>query len=291
MTCVDCHDPHTNGYRDIYAGTPLKGRFDDGQCTGCHPSKGGAMAQKHHRHGEVEVRCTDCHMPYKQHPAVGRAVTYQRSDHSISIPREIRVPWQRDGHGCAHCHQDKSTDWLNEGLKGLFGALKPVPPGTEEIAQLSRPQPRGGMAGPTPPGVLAASLTSAERALEVVQDDHRPLLVRALSAVVEAALATKAPTLTEASQDRIPALMNHESHEIRAAATAVGLVMGLYHRHLAGKAWQAMKAIQPSKQTMTRRHVIFNLLAVLLSFGGSNPVAQRVALNVLMDDAFDFCRR
>ncbi|NIV03992.1 hypothetical protein GWN26_09675, partial [Candidatus Saccharibacteria bacterium] len=38
MTCVDCHDPHTQNYRDI-VGNPLEGRFDNGQCTGCHASK------------------------------------------------------------------------------------------------------------------------------------------------------------------------------------------------------------------------------------------------------------
>ena len=38
MTCIDCHDPHSNDYRDVF-GRALEGRFDDGQCTGCHPSK------------------------------------------------------------------------------------------------------------------------------------------------------------------------------------------------------------------------------------------------------------
>ena len=38
MTCVDCHDPHSNDYRDVH-GRALEVRFDDGQCTGCHPSR------------------------------------------------------------------------------------------------------------------------------------------------------------------------------------------------------------------------------------------------------------
>src|SRR5262249_5069923 len=32
MSCVDCHDPHSQQYRDAF-GMPLLGRFDNGQCT------------------------------------------------------------------------------------------------------------------------------------------------------------------------------------------------------------------------------------------------------------------
>jgi len=38
MTCVDCHDPHSQGYRDVF-GKPLVGKFDNGQCTSCHAAK------------------------------------------------------------------------------------------------------------------------------------------------------------------------------------------------------------------------------------------------------------
>ncbi|MGH7481235.1 MAG: hypothetical protein ACRELV_03710, partial [Longimicrobiales bacterium] len=38
MTCVDCHDPHSQEYRDVN-GRPLASRFSNGQCLGCHPSK------------------------------------------------------------------------------------------------------------------------------------------------------------------------------------------------------------------------------------------------------------
>ncbi|MBI4420463.1 MAG: hypothetical protein HY560_06525, partial [Gemmatimonadetes bacterium] len=48
MTCVDCHDPHTQRYRDVNAAF-LPGRFDNGQCLGCHPSKGQPL-QRHTHH-------------------------------------------------------------------------------------------------------------------------------------------------------------------------------------------------------------------------------------------------
>ena len=60
MTCVDCHNPHTLAYRDIY-GQPLNGRFSDQQCTDCHPSKTSPAHQGHHQN--KPLKCTDCHMP------------------------------------------------------------------------------------------------------------------------------------------------------------------------------------------------------------------------------------
>ena len=39
MTCVDCHNPHSNEYQDINR-IPLKGKFDNGQCVSCHMAKG-----------------------------------------------------------------------------------------------------------------------------------------------------------------------------------------------------------------------------------------------------------
>ncbi len=84
MTCVDCHAPHSLSYRDPH-GTPLEGRFDDRQCTGCHPAKA-RDPRAHHGHGP-KTRCTDCHMPFRQHPSVGDRMKHSRSDHAIPVPR------------------------------------------------------------------------------------------------------------------------------------------------------------------------------------------------------------
>jgi hypothetical protein len=83
MTCTSCHDPHSQGYRDV-DGAPLPGRVSNGQCTGCHASKGEDVAA-HTRHAPASPgsSCVACHMPYLQHPTVGATVRYARSDHTI----------------------------------------------------------------------------------------------------------------------------------------------------------------------------------------------------------------
>jgi formate-dependent nitrite reductase cytochrome c552 subunit len=87
MTCTTCHDPHAQSYRDVN-GAALAGRFADGQCTGCHASKSEPV-EAHTKHAAASAgsRCVNCHMPYIQHPELGGAVRYARSDHSIPIPR------------------------------------------------------------------------------------------------------------------------------------------------------------------------------------------------------------
>ncbi|MGH7598567.1 MAG: multiheme c-type cytochrome, partial [bacterium] len=87
MTCIDCHEPHSQKYRDIY-GRVLPGRFDNGQCLDCHASKGESLEKHtHHRPDSPGSLCVSCHAPYLQHQGIGAHVRFARSDHSIPIPR------------------------------------------------------------------------------------------------------------------------------------------------------------------------------------------------------------
>ena len=126
MTCTDCHDPHSQTYRDAF-GRPLAGRFDDGQCTACHPSKAERPAtHTHHPVASPGSNCVACHMPYLQHPSVGRAIPFGRADHAITIPRPALDAPQRIVGACAQCHRDRSLQQLDRDITAWWGEPKPV---------------------------------------------------------------------------------------------------------------------------------------------------------------------
>ncbi|MBI4544094.1 MAG: tetratricopeptide repeat protein, partial [Gemmatimonadetes bacterium] len=133
--CVDCHEPHGQSYRDV-SGRRLAGRFDDGQCLGCHASKAErTRAHTHHAPGSPGSRCVACHMPYLQQPQLGRALRYARSDHTISIPRpafDAELPVQG---ACRQCHVAEPVRQLEARLVEWYGELKPLKARTFPMAQ------------------------------------------------------------------------------------------------------------------------------------------------------------
>lgn len=147
MTCVDCHDPHTQQYRDVF-GKPLAGRFDNGQCTGCHASKA--------RHPELHSRhkadspgnlCTNCHMPFLQHRGIGQELVFARSDHVIPIPRPAFDAALGIENACSKCHRDKTVAWLQAKTEAWYGKLKPHHP---VIAGIMQAEKVADMAGSAP---------------------------------------------------------------------------------------------------------------------------------------------
>ena len=125
MTCVDCHEPHSQRYRDPF-GNPLEGRFDDGQCTACHASKGEEPeAHTFHEPGSEGGRCVSCHMPYLQHPALTDAIPYARSDHTIPIPRPGLDASLGLVSPCAGCHVDVPTAQLDAWVVDRWGQVEP----------------------------------------------------------------------------------------------------------------------------------------------------------------------
>lgn len=136
MTCVDCHDPHSQQYRDAN-GRALTGRFDDGQCSACHPSKAVNVAQ-HTRHppNSPGSRCVACHMPYLQEPEVGNRLRYARSDHSIPIPRPAFDAALGVEIACQTCHRDRDAARLQAEVTAWWGELKPHPRLVEGLVQM-----------------------------------------------------------------------------------------------------------------------------------------------------------
>ena len=125
MTCVDCHAPHTQRYRDVNA-VPLPGRFSDGQCTSCHASKAEPL-QRHTKHAPASAgsRCVACHMPYLQQPNVGRRIRYARSDHAIPIPRPLYDTRLGVETACQQCHRGRTAEQLQAQVTAWYGELKP----------------------------------------------------------------------------------------------------------------------------------------------------------------------
>jgi len=139
MTCTDCHDPHAQGYRD-FAGRPLAGRFDNGQCTGCHASKGlAAEAHSHHGAGTTGNQCVACHMPYLQHRGVGQHLAFARSDHSIPIPRPRFDQSLGIENACQKCHRDKDLAWQQSHVDAWYGTIKPHPRLIATLAATNEP--------------------------------------------------------------------------------------------------------------------------------------------------------
>ncbi len=204
MSCSTCHDPHSQGYRDV-AGAPLPGRFDDRQCTSCHASKG-ADATAHTKHPAASdgSRCVSCHMPYLQEPEIGNTLRYARSDHSIPIPRPAFDSTLGVVSACRGCHTDRSVAALEQQTREWYGTLKPHP---RAVAALLR-APAVGDEGD------AAGL------LLVPEEQHAPALVAALAHFAERHLEPDMPSLSGAARRRLEALGAHADIDVRALALA-----------------------------------------------------------------------
>jgi len=128
MTCVSCHDPHSQGYRDIN-GVKLASAFDDGQCTSCHASKSlNTVEHSFHKIDSDGNNCVSCHMPYLQHPAIGNKLRFARSDHTIAIPRPEFDATLGLKSACKQCHEDKSVEYLQAKVDQWYGEVKPHNP-------------------------------------------------------------------------------------------------------------------------------------------------------------------
>ncbi len=128
MTCISCHEPHGLGYWDVNR-VRLDDERDDRQCTSCHASKR-AQPEEHTRHppGSEGSVCVACHMPYLQHPEVGDAVPFARSDHTIPIPRPSVDARLGIVSACRTCHEDRSEIRLQGDVERWWGQLKPLDP-------------------------------------------------------------------------------------------------------------------------------------------------------------------
>lgn len=201
MTCTSCHDPHSQTYRDV-DGRPLEGRFDDGQCTGCHVSKArDVTAHTHHPADSPGSRCVACHMPYLQHQAVGDDLAFARSDHSIPIPRPAFDESIGIENACAKCHPDSSTAKLQADVDAWWGAVKPHHPMIERVIR----------------GTDAGDTQAAAELLLAPDETHTIAQMAGLSTFVRGHVRTDTP-LPAGAVERLVRLANAEDLDVAAVA-------------------------------------------------------------------------
>ncbi|MDH5643189.1 MAG: tetratricopeptide repeat protein, partial [Gemmatimonadota bacterium] len=203
MNCLDCHDPHSSSYRDIYS-RPLIGRFDDRQCTDCHASK--AVAPQLHTKHAVDSRgsqCVTCHMPFLQHPEVGSELRFARSDHSIPIPRPAFDSGLGLMNACAECHRNISTDSLQRATDSWWGELKPHKPVVQGAFRAFNGE------AAISPGELLHPDT-----------DHVMAQMSALTSVFERYLSPNMSVQDSALVEGLKSLTFHDNVDIRSVALA-----------------------------------------------------------------------
>ena len=215
MTCVDCHDPHSQDYRDVF-GNPLQGRFDDGQCTGCHAAIG-AEPEVHtfHPAGSPGAACTSCHMPYIQHPELSDAIPYGRSDHTIAIPRPGVDEQLGLASACSRCHGDMTAVELAAQVGEWWGEVRPH---RAEVAALIAAKE---------PGAAQAELDRALAEAAALGDRHGLAKVMAVDAWVtgwiagdEAVRDAATRGLDDAPGSALAAMAADADLDVRAVAAA-----------------------------------------------------------------------
>lgn len=210
MTCVSCHDPHSQGYRDIYE-NPLPDRFDDRQCTGCHASKADDISlHTYHAPDSPGSRCVTCHMPYLQHPEIGHAIRFSRSDHSIAIPRPLFDSSLGIVNACSTCHSTASVDSLDRTIARWYGTLKPHKPIVSAL-------------------VKAGQIASVREIADLVllpSANHPMAQVAGLALVVERLPESGADLLLASALDSLKALAMNPDIDVRALALTAHILMG-----------------------------------------------------------------
>jgi tetratricopeptide (TPR) repeat protein len=212
MTCINCHEPHGQGYRDI-TGTAIPGRVDDRQCTGCHASKADSTAgHTRHRPGSPGSACVACHMPYLQQPELGTAVRYARSDHSIPIPRPAFDSTLGLTSACRACHADRAESALDRQVQRWYGPLKPHP---RAVDALLRAAPPGAGGAPA-----ALDRAAAARLLLVPEERHTASLFAGMAYFLDQFLDADMGELPADIAGRLEALARHPDDDVRALALA-----------------------------------------------------------------------
>ncbi|MCG5502196.1 cytochrome c3 family protein, partial [Ectothiorhodospira lacustris] len=107
VSCSDCHNPHS--LELVTGGSP------NNVCAQCH-SPARFADPEHHRHGQADVGCVDCHMTARTYMVVD-----DRRDHSFRVPRPDLTGSIGTPNACTGCHTDQDADWASEAMRAWYG--------------------------------------------------------------------------------------------------------------------------------------------------------------------------
>ena len=109
VTCMDCHDPHTQKLRA--EGNAL--------CVRCH-NAAEFDVPKHHQHkvNGQGSQCIACHMPTQNY-----MVIHAREDHSLRVPRPDLSVSIGSPNACNQCHTDKNPQWAAGAMDTWYGKV------------------------------------------------------------------------------------------------------------------------------------------------------------------------
>ena len=274
MTCVDCHDPHSQGYRDI-AGAPLPGRVDDRQCLDCHASKADSVEQHtHHRAGSPGSNCVACHMPYLQHPELGTVLRFARSDHTIAIPRPALDARLGIKSACAQCHGDRSVEQLQQAADRWWGEIKPHPP---LVAALLAAGDSGALADSSALALLRPDL------------DHPMAQIGALGALLDRYVQPDMAALPGAVVERLERLAGNRDLDVSALALATLHIAAGERRPVRRFLAQTLEKLGPREPLVRSRwRLVLAYLGDTYRQRGDDRtalLAYRRALEIMPDDA------
>ncbi len=119
VTCLDCHDPHSNALR-----LPQE---DNALCLRCHGTAGKAIngtpvpqinmvSHTPCPQGSKGWRCVDCHMPES-----GYMARDSRRDHSFNSPDPALSAELGTPNACTMCHADKDNAWATAAVEATYG--------------------------------------------------------------------------------------------------------------------------------------------------------------------------
>jgi tetratricopeptide (TPR) repeat protein len=149
VVCSDCHEPHST---KVYI-------HDNSLCFRCHLQQKFDTKEHHfHKPDDKGGSCMDCHMPETTYMVVD-----PRRDHSIRIPRPDLSKKIGSPNACNQCHQDKSVQWSIDYVTQWYGKDFLTRPHYGEVFQMAR----------------SGNRKSAEKLIDIIQDDSQPVLVKA----------------------------------------------------------------------------------------------------------------